>query len=341
MDSILARVESTIKSLGVDHFGLTPLDPPLSYPQYQEWLDHGYHGDMKYLETHAPAKKTPRAFFPEITTAIVIAESYFPHPQPRPGLQLKTALYAQGADYHGWFKEKLLEIATELNALYPLEKFICFTDSGPILERDLAARAGLGWVGKNTCLIDRKKGSLFFLGQILTSLKLSAKIDLSPDHCGTCTRCLDACPTGALENPRVLNANKCISYLTIETQSIPSPRLREQIGEWFFGCDICQTVCPWNQKILKKELTPSASREELARDIKFILSSPNRQLARIFKESPLSRARPFGLKRNALIVAANCKLTEVKDEILRISQSDLKLKELAEWALNQLEPQTV
>jgi epoxyqueuosine reductase len=216
------------------------------------------------------------------------------------------------------------------------------TDSSPVLERDLAYQAGLGWFGKNTCLIQRGQGSLFFIGEIYTDLATDPVNTLIPDFCGTCDKCIQACPTNAIEKPRILNAQKCISYLTIESKKVPPMELREKINDWFFGCDICQTVCPWNEKVFKNQLETESKktlntkdREILIAELQFILNASGKKLQKEFQNSPLSRAGHFGLKRNAIIVASNQKLTELKPDILKY-QHHAKLGELANWALSIL-----
>jgi len=228
--------------------------------------------------------------------------------------------------------------------MFPDEVFMSATDSSPVLERDLAYRAGLGWVGKNTCLIDRHHGSLFFIGEILTSLRLEVSAQVLPDFCGTCTRCMDICPTGALEAPRLLNANKCISYLNIESKKIPEAALRPLIGDQFFGCDLCQTVCPWNQKAFGKslEIKPrrdltAESRKALREELEEILTWSGKRLSRKFSGSPLNRASPWQLRRNAIIVATNQQLQELTPCISALAK-DARLRDLVVWSLQQLSP---
>lgn len=339
-------IDETLEDLGFSHFGFTSLSKPLSFEFYKEWLNQGLHGDMKYLEDHAPIKEEPRSKWPRAQSALVFAIPYFPHPEKKQDFPLKQArvsLYAQGMDYHFWFKERMTELCKKLQGLMPEEEFLPFTDSSPVLERDLAKRAGLGWVGKNTCLIHPKKGSLFFIGEIYTSLKLETEIEPLPDFCGTCTRCIDICPTGALLEPRKMDARKCISYLTIESRQVPSEELRSQIGDWFFGCDLCQTVCPWNQKVFKGQLSietnltlTQENEELLIDDLRYILTASGKKIGRDFLGTPLARAGSFGLKRNALIVVANKRIKALSEEV-RILLEHEKLGELASWTLKQIE----
>lgn len=320
-------------------FGFADVARPLSMDIYRQWLAKGYQGDMSYLADHADLKEDPRRLAPRARSAIVVAKAYFPHPYgsvTHPGL--RTALYARGEDYHHSLKAELEEMARTLRAEFIDHEFLCFTDSAPILERDLAFRAGLGWIGKNTCLIHPQRGSLFFIGQILTSLPLGENTPRMQDFCGTCDRCIRACPTQALEAPRILNANKCIAYWTIEAKQTPPESLRDAFADWLFGCDICQTVCPWNEKAFGRDVMARLTNRQEGdptEDLRWILRSSRKELARTFVNSPLSRARPAGLKRSALIVIGNLKLHALREEAEScLEQPDLK--EVAEWTLRRL-----
>ena len=295
------------------------------------------------LVRHSDAKENPQALSARARSALVIAVEYVPHPESHAEFPLKSARvarYAQGEDYHFWLQKRLKGLVEELKQSYPHEEFLTFSDAQPVLERDLAYRAGLGWYGKNTCLIHPKRGSLFLLGEIYTSIDPAGTVATAtipvPDHCGKCTRCIDACPTGAIVAPRELDARKCISYLTIENKENPPEELRSKIGDWLFGCDICQTVCPWNIKFYGEEIIERVpSRSDLIADLRFILSSSNSQLQKVFAGSALSRAAGSKLKRNAIIVCANKRLTEFND-ILSELKTDEKLGEISAWALTQL-----
>lgn len=335
-----AEVEKIISQCGIERFGFTTLSRPLTMDFYLNWIENKHHGEMTYLETHAPAKADPSLLFAQAKSAIVIAFNYLPHPEPGGEPKLKaarTALYSKGLDYHHWMKSRLQKLCEELKQIYPTHDFASFVDSGPVLERDLARRAGLGWVGKNTCLIHPKFGSLFFIGEIYTSLDLASETPLVPDHCGTCRKCIEICPTQALTE-RNLDARKCISYLTIENKHVPQKELRDKIGDWLFGCDLCQTVCPWNIKFFKNELVAEnqeADRELLIEDLRFILTSSNNKLAKFFKDSSLSRASGNKLKRNAIIVAANKKITELRS-LVDAFKTHAYFEELCGWALDQM-----
>jgi epoxyqueuosine reductase len=337
----VSKLSQTAQRFSFSHFGCVPLAKPLSLEIYRQWLEAGHQASMEYLERHYPLKTDPRNLSARARSAVVIAKSYFPHPYPSEKVPRgRTALYAAGLDYHTEFRRELEALAAALKADFPSEEFLCFTDSAPILERDLAAQAGLGWIGKNTCLIHPRKGSLFFVGEIFTSLDLAAG-PMVPDFCGTCDRCIRACPTQAIERPRVLNSNKCIAYWTIEARSDAPPELRGKFGDWFFGCDICQTVCPWNEKVHGKEIMRKLSHPvqepdgALVEDLRMILTSSNKSLSRMFAELPYSRARAAGLKRNALYVAGNLKLESLKPEVEHLSR-DPAFADLAQWTLKRL-----
>lgn len=355
-------LEAWLPKVSQHRFGVARLEAPFSMAFYDQWLKDGYHGEMSYLERHRDLKAHPSEWSAlssaTARSAIVFAIDYVPKDLTVKSdyvtnLALRTALYTRYApnyaDYHLRIRDELQPILLELQRRYPDAQFRLAIDAEPVLERDLAVRAGLGWVGKNTCVIDRSGGSLFFIAEILTSLPIedgsanaAPKVALIPpkDFCGTCTRCLDACPTEALIEPRRLDATKCISYWTIESKNIPPQNLREKFGDWFFGCDICQTVCPWNGKVFghermesesrmpNEDMQATAHRNAVIHDLQQILESSNRELQRRFQGTPFERARGFGLKRNALIVAANLRLTELHPSIELLTK-DEKLGDLA------------
>lgn len=337
------HLDQWVSSRPISHWGKADLKTPLSLEFYKSWLDQGYHSSMSYLKEHLPQKSNPQLLGAQLKSSLIFCFPYLPHPEGEnfPISSLRVALYAQGSDYHFWIKKYLKELSASLEEIYPEEQFLVLTDSGPVLERDLAYRAGLGWIGKNTCLIDRNEGSLFLIGEILTSLSLEANTKIVADFCGTCKACIEICPTQAIKEPRLLDAGRCISYLTIESRGVPSIELREKIGDWFFGCDLCQTVCPWNKKVFKPLLenqqmkNPIDARQALTEELKMILISSGKQLERMFKGTPLDRAGSFGLKRNAIIVAANLKIKALQEHIANY-QDHKKLGELAKWCLTEL-----
>lgn len=360
LESFLLNSEE-IKDLGLkffDQVGFSSLHTSISIDQYRKWLEEEKYGNMNFLKEHLSFKEKPQNISANLNSAILVTKSYFPHPKKMDlgfkSSKLKIASYAQGEDYHHWLKKDLERMLEELKKQFPEEEFLCFTDSGPVLERDLAYRAGLGWIGKNTCLIHSTKGSLFFIGEILTSLKLDQnKQQAHPDRCGKCTRCIDACPTDALTE-RSLDATKCISYLSIEHKTEISSEYNKLMGPWFYGCDICQAVCPWNEKLLgqnflgtKAELGVAAEtaldlekedREVLIKDIKDLLGVSNKKIQKRFFGSPMNRANANMHKRNAIRLALYFELSELIDvfkELANNTQSQM-LKSYAEFAVNEL-----
>lgn len=318
-------------------FGFAQLQTPLSLHLYEEWLKEERHGDMEYLRTHLPLKKEPEKLLPRAQSAIVLTHSYASpsHPEESPRItESLVARYARQQDYHFFFQEHLVRLSKRLKELYSEEEFLPMADSSPVLERDLAQRAGLGWVGKNSCLIDRKEGSFFFIGEIYTSLGLENSQDTTPDHCGTCRRCIDACPTDALLENRTMDATKCISYWNIESQKVAPEELRSQFGSWFFGCDICQEVCPWNKTHLGEQ--KSYHTESLVEELRWVLTTSNKKLMQALKDSPLSRSRGRGLKRNAMTVATNKKLYDLAP-VIETYIEDPYFKDLARWSIAQLQ----
>jgi epoxyqueuosine reductase len=323
------------------HYGWTLLQQPLSLALYSDWLALNHQGSMNYLKQHEETKAmlNQNCF---AQSAIVIGIPYIPHPKTwdnDPISHLQKAAYSKGEDYHFWLQDKLNSIINTLKFYFPDESFQAWVDAGPVLERDLAYRSGLGWIGKNTCLIDKKKGSFFLIGEIYTSLYIENKNPLSADFCGNCTRCIEACPTDAIKPNRILDAPKCISYWTIEAKDIPEAPLRSQFQDWIFGCDICQNVCPWNGSIITnptKDIPPAKKSELIENELKWILKSSNKEIQRSLAGSALTRAAGSKLKRNALIVIANLNLINLKNEV-QSYLTDLKLSELAKWCLEQLE----
>lgn len=356
-------VSNLLKDERIDRFGWTSLKKPFSFELYQDWIGHSFHGEMEYLARHALQKSDPQSLLPQALSALVVAVDYGPGSEfaeasanDFPFQHARVALYARGNDYHSWLTEKLNRLIVRLKEKFPGHVFAAYSDSSPVLERDLAARAGLGWIGKNTCLLDTKNGSLFFIGEIFTSLPATSLESLHDDRCGTCTRCIDICPTSAIVAPRVLDARLCLSYLTIEAKKAPELGMRKSIGDWLYGCDLCQTICPWNEKAYGKDKMKSEvenlkeNRKGLVKELKWILQTSDAEIETTLAGTPLLRRRAYGLKRNALMVAGNRNLEELKEDVecFRNEQStELKqpgppspkteeLFELCNWTLDNL-----
>ncbi len=249
--------------LGFDQVGFAPAERPVHADAYLAWLGRGLHGEMGYMAREDAVRRRlePADALPGGRTIIVASLRYGPAPSPAPAPSRSLpilARYAVGRDYHDVFEERLDVLATAIGELAPGARTKRYVDYGPVLERDHAQRAGLGWIGKNTMLIHPRLGSYLMLGELLTDLELEPDAPFVPDRCGSCRRCIDACPTGAILEDRAIDARRCISYLTIELAG-PIPReLRSAVGTRVFGCDICQEVCPWNADAPSPEAAPFA-----------------------------------------------------------------------------------
>jgi epoxyqueuosine reductase len=344
---LTSALRESIEAQGFQEFGFASLyGSTLSLERYERWLALDLHGEMSYLQRHLSVKKDPASYFKKMKTAICFRVHYGQDPANEPEVMkgLRVALYARRPDYHDDLARKFHPLLETLRDRFRGEEFSFHTDSSPLLERDLAYRAGLGWFGKNSCLIDSKTGSLFFIAQILTSIDVDSFLGPHPDRCGTCNRCVEACPTEAILPDRYIDAKRCISYLTIESKSPPDERLRSKMADWFFGCDVCQTVCPWNEKVFGKERMASMSAplrpttEEVIRDLRWILEASDQELKKFFKDYPLERAKPFGLRRNALTVIGNLKIQELKPLVRELSKNP-ELESLARWTLEELGPE--
>jgi epoxyqueuosine reductase len=334
-----ARIKAQAYGLGFDLAGITSLGAPDTVAAFDRWLSRGFDGDMSYLARGREKRADTRLPYPGARSAIVVGMSYGGAEPSGP-----VARYARGDDYHDVMVERLDTLHGWVEEAVGREvRGKAYVDTGPILERDLARRAGLGWFGKNTMLINPSLGSFFFLGALLVDVELEPDVPFEADRCGTCTRCLDACPTDALAEPRTLDATRCISYLTIELKSAIPTALREPIGELIYGCDICQEVCPFNRKFSRELSEPAfAPRPALAnRDARALavelLSTSQPEFSSAFKGSPMKRAKLRGLKRNASVVLGN--LGSVEDApVLASALEDPEplVRGHAAWALGKI-----
>ncbi len=316
----MAEIEEVIKSLaleaGFDLAGITAAEPSVFSEAYRSWIDKGYAGEMEYLARNLHRRLDPRELLPNARSIIVVAMNYYSDTEEGPGTPTVDpergifARYARGDDYHEVISNRLKSLWSAIRLLIDGEaEAKIFVDTGPILEREVARRAGLGWFGKNTMLINTRKGSYFFLGEIITTLKLEPD---SPaiGSCGTCTACIDACPTGAITAPYEIDSRKCISYLTIELKGeIPmelAPAISES-GNRIYGCDICQEVCPFNIRRSTPTTEPAFQPREitsnqLLSDLSLLSEEEFREK---FRRSPVKRAKHRGLMRNVSAVILN------------------------------------
>src|SRR5579863_1236524 len=301
---LAALLKGWALAAGFDRAGVAALDPAATGEAFVRWLERGDLAGMGYLERRLAARLRPATVLAGARAALCVALQYHPlagAPEPGGDLWPRVARYARGRDYHDLMGERLRALATQIAAAFPGTSSRPYVDTGPVLERELAARAGLGAVGKNTNLLDRQGGSWFLLGELFLTLDLAPDAPVT-DLCGRCTRCLEACPTGALPAPYRLDSRRCISYWTIEHRGELPAAARELVGDWVFGCDVCQEVCPWNFKAAgaeHPELTLPPERGELDL-VGLLLLERDGYVAR-FRGSPMKRAKQEGLQRNAAV----------------------------------------
>ncbi len=326
---------------GLDLVGVVPVGAATTWEAYRDWLARGYAGELaRYLaRPDALSRRAdPRRILPAARSVLVVAASYAgAPPPPLPPLHGRVSRYAWGEDYHRWLLRRLELLVQRMAADKGDFPSRCYVDTGPILERDWARAAGLGWLGKNTNLIHPRWGSYLFLGVALLGLDCEPTPPPELPSCGSCTRCLDACPTGALAAPGRLDARRCLSYLTIEHRGSLPVELRPALGENLFGCDICQEVCPWNRQPLlvqQSESPPPGATLYLPE----LLTLSAEEFRARFRHTPLWRATPEGLARNAAVVLGNRgdpAAIPYLEQVVSSPRSDL-LREHAAWAIRRI-----
>lgn len=293
------RVKAAAESLGFVACGIAPLEPSRHAEALDAWLARGYGGTMRYLHRQAARRKNPGRIVPDARCVVVVLENYLPRTPAGPGV--KIARYARGRDYHDVTLARL-EVLAEALRKEGARVARPWIDAGPVPERELAQRAGLGWIGKNTMLIRPETGSWVFIGTIFTDLDLAADTPFHLDRCGSCTRCLDACPTQAFMEPRVLDATRCISYLTIEQKGPIPEELAPRLEGWAFGCDICNEVCPWNERFAEPTrvaaFEPDQGGEPDTADPGYFDRMTEDEFAGRFGHTPLERPGLPGMRRN-------------------------------------------
>jgi epoxyqueuosine reductase len=362
-------IETLARAAGFSRAGIAPVPPPgESYPelgQIEDWLDRGYAGEMEYLKRRDPAgqllRSSVRIPFPWARSVIVCAANYqvdetksidaapegsawiaryawtgyssSPAGSPAPG--------DRPSDYHKVLLSRLKSLDRALQQELGPFTSRCYVDTGPVVERVYAKYAGIGWIGKNTCVLNQELGSWFFLGVILTSISLppTRALNIAQDRCGACTRCIDACPTDALIAPRQMDASLCISYLTIEKRGPIPEQLRSPVGRQVFGCDICQDVCPWNRRAPVSGDAELAVRQELVNPaLEWLAELDPESFHRLFRHSPVSRAKLPGLLRNVATAMGNSGLARYLPKLREWSLvNDPVLAEAAQWAIRQIE----
>lgn len=340
-DALSSRIKSEAQRLGFELVGISPVNIAPRQESFADWLRRGFAGEMDYLQRSEELRRHPQQLMPWAVSVVSVAMNYFtPYIRPTGSDQPKgwISRYAWGADYHGLIKEKLeLLLAFVRGAHQGVVQGRAFVDSGPVLERGFAGIAGIGWIGKNTHLISPERGSWFFLGELFLSLPLTYDQPIR-ERCGRCDLCLKACPTGAFVGPYVLDARRCISYLTIELKGSIPRHLRPLLGNHVFGCDICQEICPYNVKALPTAEPSYAPREGLyAPDLIPLLSLTGEEFHRRFHDSPIRRAKRRGLLRNVAVALGNLKSREAVPALIRaLEDEEALVREHAAWALGQI-----
>lgn len=292
-------IKAKAKKFGFQSCGISKADfLEEDAPSLEGWLKNGFHGEMSYMENHFDKRLDPRKLVDGASSVISLSYNYFPKEDLASINDLKISKYAYGEDYHEVIKEILREMVAELKT--EIGDFDCrvFTDSAPILERSWARKSGIGWVGKNANLITKQHGSFYFLAEIICDLELAEDFP-DTDHCGTCTRCIEACPTDAIVSEKIIDGSKCISYATIELKNEIPEHFRNRMQDWMFGCDICQDVCPWNRfakphhqdRFQPKDFLRNFKKEDWKNLTQELFSE-------IFRKSPVKRTKFAGLKRN-------------------------------------------
>jgi epoxyqueuosine reductase len=346
MPALEARIKELAHARGFDLAGIAAAGPADGFDRLRDWLARGFAGTMDYMHRHADARRHPAAVLPTVRSIVMVAMNYLTQEPRSPAVNAPrarpsghVARYARSTDYHDILRERLNALLTDVQRLVPACQGRGVVDTAPLLERDFARRAGLGWFGKNTMLINKRLGSYSFLGALLLDLELKPDPPHETAHCGSCRACLDACPTHAFVEPGVLDARRCISYLTIELRGPVPEALRPGLGNWIFGCDVCQEVCPWNRKAPTSSLSGILPRDDLLDlDPLELLNLSYDEFRRRFRDTALWRTRRSGLLRNAALVLGNTADTSALPTLHRAAgDTDPVISEAAQWAIEQIE----
>ena len=337
------------RELGFSQIGVAGIDLASAEPRFAAWLDNGFHGDMDYLAAHGSKRSRPAELVPGTASVITARLDYLPRTTTagwqeiewqrlgRPE-QAAVSIYARGRDYHKVLRQRLQQLADRIAAGIGPFGHRVFSDSAPVLEVELASKSGIGWRGKHTLALDRTAGSMFFLGEIYVDLVLAETAPVEP-HCGTCTACIDVCPTAAIVAPYELDARRCISYLTIEAKGAIPAEFRAAMGNRIYGCDDCLAVCPWNKfadaAAANRAFLPRA--ELAAPRLADLLALDDAEFRRLFSGSPIKRIGRNRFVRNCLIAAGNsADVGLIAAVSALLSDPDEVVEEAAEWALGRL-----
>ncbi|MBN1264051.1 MAG: tRNA epoxyqueuosine(34) reductase QueG [Anaerolineales bacterium] len=339
--ALTQAVKESALDLGFDLVGVCRPEPPPHFDIYSRWIEEGHHAGMGYLarESALQARENPLQLLPECQSILVVAKQYLPHNiEALQHEDWSISAYAAGQDYHLLIKKKLEQLAENIQATAGRSlPFRTYTDTGPILEKVYARQAGLGWIGKNSCLINPQMGSYLFLGEILLGLPLQPDKPFEFDFCGKCSACREACPASCILSDRTLDAGRCISYLTIEHRGTIPPEHHASIGSWLFGCDVCQTVCPWNKRFAHPTAEPAFQIRDSywSMDLQSLLRMDRESFRMIFHDSPIQRTKLEGILRNTLILAGSHPdeaLVPLLHRHLLHNQSSI-LRQHAAWSL--------
>jgi epoxyqueuosine reductase len=333
-----AALKAKAAALGFGLAGIAPAAAADTFHLYERWLQQGYAGEMAYLEKFRNHRRHPDSVLHDCRTVVMLGFEYTSqHNSTLHSHHGRVAKYAQGPDYHDILRLKLNELSDWLATAVPGAVSRGVVDTAPLLERDFARRAGLGWLGKNTMLISPKHGSYFLLAALLTTVEMRCDVPFEKNHCGTCTACLDACPTAAFPQPGTLDATRCISYLTIEHRSVIPLELREGVGDWLHGCDICQDVCPWNRFAAPNAAFPHDD-ALVSLDCRELLTLDDAAFRRRFRGTPLFRDKRRGLLRNACLVLGNAgDAAALEDLKALVNDADRVIADAAAWAVARIE----
>lgn len=340
--ALTQHIKTQALAVGFDLVGIAPAQASAELTFFGRWLDAGYAGEMQYLQRSADRRRDLQQVLPRVQSVIVCGLNYdtdVPYStmqqDPRRGW---IARYAWGADYHDVLQEKLTQLQHDIAAVLPEPAASkIYVDTGPVVERVYAKYAGLGWFGKNTCLLEKRFGSWLLLGEVLLTLPLAYDQPV-PAHCGTCTRCLDACPTQAFVAPYVLDARKCIAYLTIELKGSIPEALRPQMGSHIFGCDICQDVCPWNRK---RQVTTTPALQPCPQHVSPLLAELAQLTPEAFRQrfrgTPMERSKRRGLLRNVCVAMGNAGDAAFRPLLeTLLDDAEALVREHAAWAIARL-----
>ena len=340
-NALSLRVKEEAQRLGFELVGISPVRLPPHQESFAEWLRRGFSGELEYMNRTEALRRNPQELIPWAVSIVSVGMNYYtPYPRPPASHQPKgwISRYAWGNDYHHLIKQRLRSLLDIIRRIStgPVEGK-AFVDSGPVLEREFAGIAGIGWIGKNTHLISPKKGSWFFLGELFLNLPLTYDRPIR-DRCGKCDMCLKACPTGAFAGPYILDARRCISYLTIELKGFIPRHLRPLVGNHIFGCDICQEICPYNVKARSTTESAYAPRQGLyAPGLIALLSLDEEEFRRRFKGSPVLRAKRKGFLRNVAVALGNTQNVEALPAlILALDDQEALVRGHVAWAIGRI-----